>query len=144
MTRSDHKAASSLPRVSFCDRTRARRVTCVGVLPQGACDVSMTEKTAIVVRTRWPVASVFFAFIFRTFVTIDGVTSLLSPRGNHVLPVAPGTHEVQVSLGRSIGGRGLLSGARIQVDVAQGEAVHLLYRVPFLYLYEDGSLELIE
>ena len=64
-----------------------RRATCVGVLPQGACDVSMTEKTAIVVRTRWPVASVFFAFIFRTFVTIDGVTSLLSPRGNHVLPV---------------------------------------------------------
>ena len=49
-----------------------------------------------------------------------------------------------MSLGRSIGGRGLLSGARIQVDVAQGEAVHLLYRVPFLYLYEDGSLELIE
>lgn len=104
-----------------------------------------SEKTAIVLKTRWPpLWLVFGFFIFRTIVTVDGVTSLLPTWGEHVLPVVPGPHEVQVSLGRSIGGRRPMSGARIQVEVARGETVHLRYQVPSLYLSNEGSLEIVQ
>lgn len=104
----------------------------------------MTEQTAIVLKTRWPVLSLVFIFVFSTFVTIDGVTTLLPPWGEHAFPVLPGAHEVQVSLGRSIGGRRPMSEAEINVEVGQEKRVRLLYRVPFLYLYQDGTLEIVQ
>jgi hypothetical protein len=70
-----------------------------------------SEKTAIVVKTRWHLLWVFFFFLIRTTVTIDGATSVV-PWGEHVFDVEPRSHEVRVSLDYP------KSEARIQVDVA--------------------------
>jgi hypothetical protein len=98
-----------------------------------------SEETAIVLKTRWHPFWVTFFFAFRTFVTIDGTTSVL-PWGEHVFHVEPGTHKVEVSLGRGVfvGDRSV-GEARIQTVVAQGKTVHLRYRSPALYNYGEGA-----
>ncbi len=95
-----------------------------------------TEVTAIVVKTRWHPLWVFFFFLFRTAVTIDGLTSVV-PWGEHVFQVEPGRHEVRVSLLYP------KSEARIQVDVAQGQTIHMRYNGPFSLMVEEGKLEII-
>jgi hypothetical protein len=95
-----------------------------------------SEETAIVVKTRWHPLWVFFFFLIRTTVTIDGSTSVM-PWGEHVFQVEPGTHEVRVSLDYP------MSEARVQVEVAQGQIVHLRYSGPAAYFVEEGKLEIV-
>ena len=95
-----------------------------------------TDVTSIVVKTRWHPLWVFIFFLIKTSVTIDGSTSVL-PWGEHVFPVEPGTHEVRVSLDYP------MSEARIQVEVARGQCVHLRYRGPASYYVQAGKLELV-
>jgi hypothetical protein len=101
-----------------------------------------SEETAIVLKTRWHPLWFTFFFLFRTLVTIDGMTSGL-PWGKHVFQVEPGTHEVQVSLGDNPFGRPV-GEARIQTEVAQGKTVHLRYRSPFDYNCGEGRIEMIQ
>ncbi len=100
------------------------------------------EETAIVLKTRWHPLWFTFFFLFRTFVTIDGKTSVL-PWGKHVFQVEPGMHEVQVSLGTSSLGKPQ-GEARIQAEVAQGKTVELQYRSPFLIVFEEGRIKMIQ
>ncbi len=101
-----------------------------------------SEETAIALKTRWHPLWFTFFFLFRTFVTIDGKTSDL-PWGKHVFKVEPGRHEVQVSLG--VNSLGKPQGeARIQVKVVEGKTVQLQYRSPFLMVFEEGRIKMIQ
>jgi hypothetical protein len=96
----------------------------------------IAEETAIVLKTRWHPLWVFFFFLIKPTVTIDGSTSV-APWGEHVFQVEPGTHEVRVALDYPT------SEARIQVEVARGQTVHLRYSGPAAYFVQEGKLEVV-
>jgi len=100
-----------------------------------------SEETAIVLTTRWLRLGPAF-FIFRIFVAVDGFATSVVLWGEHVFPVAPGAHEVEVSLGLGFGRRHM-GEARIQVEVAQGKSAHLRYRPPFQFAVQQGEIEII-
>jgi hypothetical protein len=121
--------------VPFQGVNLARRPT-IAIVGDGA---------TIIVETRWHPLTALFAFIFRTIVTIDGSTSVL-PWGWHELSVSPGTHEVQVSLGRGVGVVGFperMGMASIDVEAAAGGRVHLRYRAPIAFAWQAGRLEAV-
>jgi hypothetical protein len=75
--------------------------------------------------------------LFKTNVTIDGVTSV-QPWGSHFFSVPAGTHDVTVSF------RYLFSQAtgqsRITVEVDPGRITNVKYRSPFL-VFLGGSMK---
>jgi hypothetical protein len=97
-----------------------------------------SDATGILVRTKiFPLA--FLLLLFKTNVTIDGVTSVLK-WGDHFFVVPPGAHEVRVSF------RYLFSGqtgeASLGVDVVPGGTTTVLYRSPFI-VFIGGSMKVV-
>jgi hypothetical protein len=95
--------------------------------------------TGIVVRTKiFPLA--FLLLLFKTNVTIDGVTSVL-PWGDHFFDVSPGVHEVRVSFrylfSSTTGENGL------KIEVRAGRTTTLVYRSPFI-VFMGGSMKVVE
>jgi hypothetical protein len=94
--------------------------------------------TGILVRTKiFPLA--LLLLLFKTNVTIDGVTSVLK-WGDHFFAVPSGSHEVSVSF------RYLFSSqtgkASVTADVAPGRTTTVSYRSPFI-VFMGGSIKVV-
>ncbi len=99
---------------------------------------TQSDATGILVSTKiFPLA--FLLLLFKTNVTIDGVTSVLK-WGDHFFVVPPGAHEVKVSF------RYLFSSSTgestLGVDVAPGVTTTVLYRSPFI-VFMGGSMKVV-
>jgi len=97
-----------------------------------------TDATGILVSTKiFPLA--FLLLLFKTNVTIGGVTSVLK-WGDHFFVVPPGAHEVKVSF------RYLFSSqtgeSTLAVDVVPGRTTTVPYRSPFI-VFIGGSMKVI-
>jgi hypothetical protein len=96
------------------------------------------DATGILVRTKiFPLA--FLLLLFKTNVTIDGVTSVLK-WGDHFFVVPPGAHEVKVSFRYLFSSRTGETG--LGVDVVPGRTTTVLYRSPFI-VFLGGSMKVI-
>jgi hypothetical protein len=94
--------------------------------------------TGISVQTKiFPLA--FLLLLFKTNVTIDGVTSVL-PWGAHFFGVPPGVHEVRVSF------RYLFSSTTgetgLKVEVLPDRTTTVMYRSPFI-VFMGGSMRVV-
>jgi hypothetical protein len=102
--------------------------------------MSVTEDgaTGILVSTKiFPLA--FLLLLFKTNVSIDGVTSVLK-WGDHFFAVPPGRHEVSVSFRYLFSSR--MGSASIGVEVVPGRTTTVLYRSPFL-VFLGGSIKAV-
>ena len=102
--------------------------------------MSVTEDgaTGILVSTKiFPLA--FLLLLFKTNVSIDGVTSVLK-WGDHFFAVPPGRHEVSVSFRYLFSSQ--MGRASIGVEVAPGHTTTVLYRSPFL-VFLGGSIKAV-
>ena len=102
--------------------------------------MSTTENdaTGILVSTKiFPLA--FLLLLFKTNVTIDGVTSVLK-WGDHFFVVPPGAHEVRVSFRYLFSSR--TGENSLNVAVAPGRTTTVLYRSPFI-VFMGGSMKVV-
>ncbi len=98
--------------------------------------VNADNTTGIQVTTKiFPLA--FLLLLFKTNVTIDGVTSV-QPWGSHFFSVPPGTHEVTVSF-RYIFSK-TMGESHISAEVHPGQTTHVRYRSPFI-VFMKGSIK---
>jgi hypothetical protein len=81
----------------------------------------------------------FLLLLFKTNVTVDGVTSI-QPWGSHVFSVPPGRHEVAVSFRYIF--TSAMGESRVTLDVRAGQTVQVQYRSPFL-VFMGGSIKVI-
>jgi hypothetical protein len=96
------------------------------------------DATGILVSTKiFPLA--FLLLLFKTNVSIDGVTSVLK-WGDHSFAVPPGTHEVSVSFRYLFSSQ--MGRASLQVEVVPGQTTTVLYRSPFL-VFMGGSMKVV-
>jgi hypothetical protein len=98
-----------------------------------------SDATGILVRTKI-FALAFLLLLFKTNVTIDGVTSVLK-WGDHFFVVPPGTHEVRVSFRYLFSNR--MGENSLNVEVAPGRTTTVLYRSPFI-VFMGGSMKVVE
>lgn len=97
-----------------------------------------SDATGILVRTKiFPLA--FLLLLFKTNVTIDGVTSVLK-WGDHFFVVPPGAHEVKVSFRYLFSSR--TGEAGLDVEVTPGGTTTVLYRSPFI-VFMGGSMKVV-
>jgi hypothetical protein len=97
-----------------------------------------SDATGILVSTKiFPLA--FLLLLFKTNVTIDGVTSVLK-WGDHFFVVPPGAHEVRVSFRYLFSSR--TGENSINVEVAPGRTTTVLYRSPFI-VFMGGSMKVV-
>ncbi len=95
--------------------------------------------TGIVVRTKiFPLA--FLLLLFKTNVTIDGVTSVL-PWGDHFFDVSPGVHEVRVSFRYFFSSK--TGENALEIEVRADRTTTLVYRSPFI-VFMGGSMKVVE
>jgi hypothetical protein len=95
--------------------------------------------TGIVVRTKiFPLA--FLLLLFKTNVTIDGVTSVL-PWGDHFFDVSPGVHEVRVSFRYLFSSKTGENG--LKTEVLPDRKTTVDYRSPFI-VFMGGSMKVVE
>jgi hypothetical protein len=102
--------------------------------------MSVTEEgaTGILVSTKiFPLA--FLLLLFKTNVSIDGVTSILK-WGDHFFAVPAGTHEVSVSFRYLFSSQ--MGKTSIGVEVVPGRTTTVLYRSPFL-VFMGGSIKVV-
>ena len=99
-------------------------------LTSTATGISVTTKV-------FPLA--FLLLLFKTNVTIDGVTSVL-PWGTHFFSLSPGVHDVRVSF------RYLFSSQQgesaLKVEVLPDGTTTVFYRSPFI-VFMGGSLKVV-
>jgi hypothetical protein len=92
--------------------------------------------TGIRVTTKiFPLA--FLLLLFKTNVTVDGVTTVL-PWGSNFYSLPPGLHEVIVSF-RYIFSK-TMGQNRVVVEVPPGQTIGVTYRSPFL-VFMGGSMK---
>jgi hypothetical protein len=96
---------------------------------------SALSQTGVEITTKiFPLA--FLLIFFKTNVTIDGTTSIVK-WGTHFYGLEPGRHNIRVGfrylLGKNMGEN------EIDVDVAPGQTVKVLYRSP-LVVFSPGVI----
>lgn len=82
----------------------------------------------------------FLFFFFKTLIVIDGQDTGKQPWGKVTFPVAPGPHQVRVSV-RYLAMTNAMAN-EIAVDVAPGQVVHVRYRAPWL-AFLKGKIEVV-
>ena len=99
---------------------------------------TQSDATGIQVSTKiFPLA--FLLLLFKTNVTIDGVTSVLK-WGDHFFVVPPGAHEVKVSFRYLFSSR--TGESSLNVEVTPGRTTTVLYRSPFI-VFLGGSIKVV-
>ena len=95
--------------------------------------------TGMLIRTRtFPLS--FLLLLFKTNVTIDGATSVLT-WGEHFFAAPPGVHEVTVSFRYFFSRR--MGVASLKAEVVPGAVTRVSYRAPLL-VFLGGSIEVVE